>query len=413
MHTLFVTPMLPVKTDREAGGKHRRAGAFLRALHSLGSSIDMLQFVPEATLPLGDDPMALDRRQSAFWQVPVHVSLTPRRRRHETAWNHYIAGIFDAAQQPKLFPYGGPALAARVAAALDERAADIVLLDRLDAGLPLLASRRRPPAVLFDMDDVYHKVQWRSAFARPGRLGAPLSALQIPALLFAERRTANLCARTFVCSETDRLHLRRLGFPSSVLFVPNAVRVPPNPPGLVPDRTILYLGSFHHLPNVLAAERLTTRIFPLVRARVPDARLLIAGPDSERLPSHGCQVPGVEHLGFVDDLPALYGRSRLVCCPITTGSGTRLKLVEAAAHARPMVSTVVGAEGLAFRNGHEILLRDDDDALAEACVGLLNDDQACLRLGAAGLAMMREVYDVVAVERQIAGIVGDVMAARA
>jgi glycosyltransferase involved in cell wall biosynthesis len=59
----------------------------------------------------------------------------------------------------------------------------------------------------------------------------------------------------------------------------------------------------------------------------------------------------VEFRGFVDDLSALYAETRIVCCPIVIGSGTRIKLVEAASYARPIVATRIGAEGLDFRDG--------------------------------------------------------------
>ena len=88
------------------------------------------------------------------------------------------------------------------------------------------------------------------------------------------------------------------------------------------------------------------------------------------------------------------------------GSGTRLKLIEAAGYARPMVSTRIGAEGLAFRDGAEILLRETDEAIAGACVELLRDDGACLRLGAQAREAMGRLYDSDAIIGRIEGLVG-------
>ncbi len=110
-------------------------------------------------------------------------------------------------------------------------------------------------------------------------------------------------------------------------------------------------------PHIEAAERLVTRIFPLVKRKLPEARLLIAGKASDSLPSRRTTPENVEYLGYVPDLDGLYANTRIVCCPMLNGGGTRIKLIEAAAYARPMVSTRIGAEGLDFENGREILLR--------------------------------------------------------
>ena len=165
---------------------------------------------------------------------------------------------------------------------------------------------------------------------------------------------------------------------------------------------MLFLGDMKNTPNYLAAERMAQTIWPLVRVQVPDARLLIAGTNSDQLPSASAGLAGVEFLGFVPDLDALYAQSRVVCCPIMTGGGTRLKLVEAASYARPIVSTRIGAEGLDFTDGREALLRDDDAGFAAACVTLLQDDQLCLRLGAHARTTMAATYDVKKVEARIA-----------
>ena len=74
-------------------------------------------------------------------------------------------------------------------------------------------------------------------------------------------------------------------------------------------------------------------------------------------------------------------RSRVVCCPVANGGGTRLKLIGAAAHAKPIVATPVGAEGLIFENKLEILICDADSRIAQGCIRLLTDDAMALQLG--------------------------------
>jgi len=220
-------------------------------------------------------------------------------------------------------------------------------------------------------------------------------------LVLAERRAIAQSIAAFVCSPTDAYHLRRIGFPRNVRSVPNAIDIPLVPPGVVATLTVLYLGTYYYPPNVLAAERLIRRIWPLIRDQVPSARLLIADAHDEHLPSYSAGVPGVEFLGFVDDIPNLYAQTRLVCAPITVGSGTRLKLLEAAAYARPMVSTRVGAEGLEFGDGREIILREDNVSLAKACIDLLRNETLCDALGTAAYTMARFRYDARHIEQLI------------
>jgi glycosyltransferase involved in cell wall biosynthesis len=255
--------------------------------------------------------------------------------------------------------------------------------------------------LMLDLDDLYHKVLFRNLINDPWRIGKVPIALHLPALIAAERRAVARSSVSFVCSAADETHLRHFGFRGALSVVPNAIVPPDTSPAISNDPVVLFLGTHHYLPNRAAAERLAQHIWPIVRNEIPDARLIIAGAASETLPSRHAGLPSVEYLGFVDDLDALYGRCRLVCSPIVHGGGTRIKLIEAAAYSRPMVSTRMGAEGLAFRDGQEIFLRETDAELASACTALLRDHTLCQRVGAAAREKMRSLYDARAVGLQI------------
>lgn len=407
--TLVFTPLRIASLDSDRSGTQRRFGMFLRALHRISGAIKLVHILSEEQIRSAGDPDTLNRTQSEFWEVPVEVAMIARHTRQETTWNHYGAGVLDVEAQPSFFAFGGDAVAQAVEQHLDEDP-DLVFVHRLPSMIPFLRSGRRPPLMVFDNDDIEHKLRFRTAFSAPRHLGKPVGLLQVPSLMVLERRAVAASQLSFVCSELDRTYLRRLGFSDKVRVVPNAITLPSTPPGLVQDQTVLFLGAATYGPNHLAAERMARDIWPAVRRRVPGARLMIAGSGSERLPSAGAGLPGVEHLGFVDDLDALYARSRVVCCPIMVGGGTRVKLVEAAAYARPMVSTRIGAEGLDFTDGQEILLRDDDVGFADACADLLQDDAACRRLGEAGRAKMVGLYDSQVVEDQVVQMIGEAAA---
>ena len=128
-----------------------------------------------------------------------------------------------------------------------------------------------------------------------------------------------------------------------------------------------------------------------MRAKMADARLVIIGSGAEAdslLPALGSEC---ELCRFVDDLAPWYRSARVVCCPIYHGSGTRVKIIEAAAYAKAIVSTRLGAEGLEFEDGREIILRDTPETLGDACMQLLQTRAALSDLGRAAHARAAEL----------------------
>jgi glycosyltransferase involved in cell wall biosynthesis len=404
MRTLVISPMLPPLAESDRGGMQRRFSLFLRALSRLSSSLEIIYIVPEKLMSLADNQAALDRGQSRFWGIELKVSLLPRAGRAENHWNHYVSGIFHASAQPQLHPFSGASVSQQIGHRLDS-SPHCVFVDRLEAMIPILRSGCRPRRLLLDLNDLYHKVLLRTLIHEPWRMGKVPLAFHLPGLLQAERRAVAQSTVSLVCSDADRTHLRRLGFRGVLEVVPNAIVPPDIPPELSSELTVLFLGTHHYPPNRIAAERLARRIWPIVRREITDARLVIAGAASETLPSRHAGLPGVEYLGFVDDLNGLYKRARLVCTPIEYGGGTRIKLIEAAGYARPMVSTPIGAEGLSFVDGKEILSRQSDAELSQACIALLRDDALCVRLGAAAREKAKSLYDARTVERQVEHII--------
>jgi glycosyltransferase involved in cell wall biosynthesis len=253
--------------------------------------------------------------------------------------------------------------------------------------------------VLFDLDDLEHRKAW--AYVRADGSRSPARWLGVAGVAWAVRRAVRRSRRTFVCSDDDARHVRRLTGTDRVRRVPNAVRVPEPVPPPPTEPALLFLGAYRYGPNADAAGWLLRQVWPRVRAAVPDARLVLAGPDSHRIPGGDEAGPGVERPGFVDDLDALYRRVRVACCPVRLGSGTRIKVLEAAAHARPVVATRFGAAGSGLEDGRHLLLRDSPADFAAACVALLQDDARAARLGRAARLAVAARFDRPRVEAQI------------
>jgi glycosyltransferase involved in cell wall biosynthesis len=167
--------------------------------------------------------------------------------------------------------------------------------------------------------------------------------------------------------------------------------------------TILFLGSFRHTPNQVAIDWFTREVLPLVTARVPEAKLLLAGsdpPPRHAFPGHGRSI---ELLGFVDDIQPLFSECALFVCPIRSGSGVRVKLLEAFASGIPVVSTRLGAEGLARIDGEFCALADDPHGFAEHIVTLLKNPAAAAAMAARARQEVELNWDTGTIIARLAG----------
>jgi glycosyltransferase involved in cell wall biosynthesis len=141
-----------------------------------------------------------------------------------------------------------------------------------------------------------------------------------------------------------------------------------------------FLASFGHQPNVDAALYFTESILPLIRKRMPAAEFVVAGrnPPSFLLDA---KEQFITCLGFVEDVPAFYGSVDIVVAPIRYGGGIKIKVLEAMACGKPVVTTSVGAEGIAEAGEGVFLVADDPTAFAEAVVALLSDKNRRTSMG--------------------------------
>lgn len=398
---LIITATHPPEGPGDTFGIYRRLGLFVRAIGEVAGEVTMLHYVPAEVAERDADEEALSRRLTEYWGVRIRALVRIRGQRVETTWNHYGAGMTSVAGQPNFSGFCGT----EQVAALDDALGwnpDVVFAHRLSAMCPVLLSKRQKPPVYFDLDDVEHKVAARNAVAPPRWPGKLAYLLQVPALAWATRLGARMSERTYTCSKEDSEHLRRLRCGPAVTTLPNAVEIPGRAARTGNAPVILFLGAYGYGPNAEAAERLIARIFPLVRRQEPLARLVVAGREPEQIPSFRKRPDGVEFPGFVPDLGELYDRVRVVCCPLERGGGTRLKLIEAGAYGKAMVSTRIGAEGLDYTPGREIVIRDDDGGLAKECVRLLRDEGECGRLGEAARLRTETLYDASRIQARIA-----------
>ncbi len=239
------------------------------------------------------------------------------------------------------------------------------------------AEFRQIPSIVFEHDVYFQSIARGLPFTRSllGRIQARFEYLR--ALRF-ELRQLPRADRVQVCSADNREVLESFlpalkgriddGFRAGIDTSRYAFHSGHREPG-----TILFLGSFRHLPNQEALSWFIQNVMPAVAAARPDARLVIIGSDPPPRHSFPKSAGNVELIGFVEDIREPLARYSVFICPILSGSGVRVKLLEAFAAGIPVVSTRLGAEGLAARDGEICALADDAQEFAARVLALLDD----------------------------------------
>ena len=203
-----------------------------------------------------------------------------------------------------------------------------------------------------------------------------------------ERRAARRADAVLAVSEHDRSYFSRLS--DRVLIAPNGVdpeffKLPVDLPD---NHDILFFANYNHPPNADGIGRFLAAGWPRVAALDPEARLLLAGGEMPTaLAAQADRDPRVQRLGFVSDLPGLLQRSRLVLVPLWQGGGTRLKVLEAMASARPVVGTPLGVEQIGVIDGRHAVIAQTPGALAEEVVALLADPERSVALSRAARSL--------------------------
>ena len=160
------------------------------------------------------------------------------------------------------------------------------------------------------------------------------------------------------------------------------------------SRAILYLGALDWRPNLDALDLLLGEIFPNVHRRLPDARLVIVGRNPPaRLRQRVEAMPGVELHADVPDVRPFMESSAVMAVPLRIGGGSRLKILEALAAGLPVVSTRIGAEGLAIRPGQDFTLADTAGDMADRLVECLSTPAPYRRQAQEGRGIVASRYD--------------------
>ena len=199
----------------------------------------------------------------------------------------------------------------------------------------------------------------------------------------------------YLCSAADERRLLDQVPGVATAVIPNAADVAyyqPRSDQPPPDgRTVVFFGHLSYVPNVDGVKHFVKSIWPRIAEAHPEARCKIIGdrPPPSLLALAG---PRIELTGFVSDLRPHLAAAAAVVVPLRLGGGTRLKIVEAMAMGKAVVSTTLGAEGVEAVPGRDIFVEDEPAAFADAVSRLLAEPGLAARVGRSARQLAVERY---------------------
>jgi len=323
--------------------------------------------------------------------VPVDTSVRPLRLAVSLASRApYATARFASAP-----------LAARLEALLGAERWDVVQLEGL--GVYPLARRVRALSrarLVVRAHNVEHALFRERASRAASPLAAAFLRLEARRVAHLERQTWSLAhGVAAIAPEVARACAAAVRVP--VATIPVGVEVPDAPPAPGDPSDVLHLAAMDWWPNREGLEWFLAEAWPRVRRERPSARLRLAGRGMTGF-ARGRSWPGVAVEGEVPDAATFLRSSPVVVVPLLSGSGVRVKVVEAMALGRAVVATPRAAEGLGrIEPGRHLLLGDGPDALAAGLVRALADPGLAARLGEAAWLLARERFSAPAVARAV------------
>jgi len=338
-----------------------------------------------------------------------------------------------------------PALERAVRGLLASGAVDVCVADFL-AAWPNVPARAPVPAVLFE-HNVEHAIWQRLARTETRWLRRALLEIEWRKMRRVEARACRAAALTIAVSEADRAQLAAaiarapaasaaaiargpaasaaaiarapaasaMGAPAArIESIATGVDTEYFAPSAALERpaSLVFTGSMDWYPNEDAVLHMIDAILPAIRAEVPDASLTVVGRNPSARLVEAAARAGVRVTGTVDDVRPFVAEGAVSIVPLRVGGGTRLKIFEALAMGKAVVSTSIGAEGLPLTPGEHYLAADEPAAFARAVVGLLRDAESRRRLGEAGRQLVEARYSWAETARAFEAYLEEAIASR-
>jgi len=304
------------------------------------------------------------------------------------AWDHLrsvgLNRVYTA------FAYESPMVSARIAHLLRTRHFDLIHMDSivfarylpLLGHVPVVCGHHNVESVLLKRRAQVERTLWRRAYLRH----------QARLMEREERRSCTRCDLNIVVSDADQKELQRIAAGARSAVVPNGVDIDAFQPSLGRDEGLVFVGGLNWLPNRDALQYFCDEILPRVRATGEVTPVRWVGVASDEARRQYRDRYAVELTGYVSDVRGYVRDAACYVVPLRVGGGTRLKILDAWAMGKAVVSTSIGCEGLAAEDGRNILIRDDPESFAQAVRTVLQDEGVRRRLGAEGRQTVERQY---------------------
>lgn len=265
---------------------------------------------------------------------------------------------------------------------------DVVWISRLWLGG--MVSEIAVPTVL-DLDDLESEKQRRTLRTMPWKLSRVVGYAEVLKLAGFEHQAVTRFGAVVVTSKKDREALQA----GNVFVLPNTIALPTTPmirDDRENDDDLIFFGLMRYRPNIDGVDYFCSSIWPRIKSVRPAARLWIVGahPTPSVLQYHDGK--SIIVTGYVEDLRSMLGRCSVVIVPLRIGGGTRIKILEAMAAGKAVVSTEIGCEGLDVQHRKHLLIADQPEEFSRCCLDLMADRVQREVLGKNGRRLIEERY---------------------
>jgi glycosyltransferase involved in cell wall biosynthesis len=365
-------------------------GGRLRSLHTLTALAQRHQITLLTTHGPGDDPAGQERELTACERVISLPYTLPKRG--SAPWAASLARSWFSPLPLDLWKCRVPALEREVERLLQDTSHpfDLCIADFLvtTPNIPL----RGPTPVLHFSHNVEHCLWQRLCLMEKRPLHRALLELEWRKMRHCEARVCAQVQLTAAVSEHDRDTLAKLAPDARIRSVPTGVDTSYFQPDWSVEKpnTLVFTGAMDWYPNEEGILDFVDATLPLIRREIPDVSLTIVGRNPSENLRAACARAGVRVTGTVDDVRSYVHEAAVYVVPLRIGGGTRLKIFEALAMGKPVVSSTIGAEGLPVVDGEHFVAADSAPDTARAVVSLLRDPQRRKALGNAGRELVEQ-----------------------
>jgi sugar transferase (PEP-CTERM/EpsH1 system associated) len=385
----------------DTGGKIRSFNLF----KELGQrcELDLFTYYPKHK---SDSHPELNRYCHRAHCVPVQIA----EQNSFGDLSHYLINLFS------LQPYSiakdcRPEVRLRLLKVLSEQSYDVIVCDFVQTAA-VIPWDHPAPKVIFthnveaqiwerhykvSRNPVWKAVSWREFFT----------------LARFEKHCIQQADHVLTVSETDRDIFARTIEPERITVIPTGVDLDYFQPGKTEEEqpnSMVFTGSMDWTPNEDAIFYFADQVLPRILTEIPAAQLWVVGRNpSSRLQALAAANPRITITGTVDDIRPYMRRSNVYVVPLRIGGGTRIKIFEAMASGKAVVSTTIGAEGLPIHNGRDLILADEPAEFARSVVSLIRNPRERDELGRAARLLVEQKYGWAAVANTLYEVLARVL----